>query len=78
MKFYSIIDWKIIHNLFKKLCLISDETIGAYDRLSIILRLTMLLIDFKIKVADIANQKKKISKIWILVSFGSDFIFCMG
>lgn len=51
----------------------SDEMIIADDRLSIVLRPTMLLIDFKIKVANIANQN--IKEIWILDSFGSDFIF---
>lgn len=37
----------------------SDETIVANDRLSIVLKPLMLLIDFKITVADIVNQKKK-------------------
>lgn len=43
----------------------SDEMIIADDRLSIVLRPTMLLIDFKIKVANIANQKK--SGFWLVL-----------
>lgn len=42
----------------------SDETIVADDQLSIVLKPLMLLIDFKITVADIVNQKKKTSGIW--------------
>lgn len=44
----------------------SDETIVADDRLSIVLRPTMLLIDFKIQVADIAYRKKK-SGFWLVL-----------
>lgn len=44
----------------------SDETIVADDRLSIVLRPTMLLIDFKIQVADIANRKKN-SGSWLVL-----------
>lgn len=57
----------------KKRIIYSDETIVADDRLSIVLIPPMLLIDFKIKVADIANKKKK--KIWIKVSFWFRFYF---
>lgn len=37
----------------------SDETIVANDRLYVVPRPTMLLIDLKIKIADIADHNKK-------------------
>jgi hypothetical protein len=39
----------------------SDETIVADDRLSIVQSSTMLLIDYKIQVADIAKKKNPVS-----------------
>lgn len=48
--------------------LISDETIVTDDRLSIVLKPPMLLIDFKITVADIVNPKKKKVLVQILLS----------
>lgn len=80
--FYQIVTWSKpqapdSHNKNNlKYPISSDETIIADDQLSIALKPPMLLIDFKITVADIVNQKKKTSGIWSV--FDSDFIICIS
>jgi hypothetical protein len=51
----------------------SDEMFVADDLLSIVQSSTMLLIDYKIQVADIVKKK-----IRFPLQFYSDFIFCMS
>jgi hypothetical protein len=64
----------ILYNIEYPFSSSSDETIVADDWLSIVQSSTMLLTDYKIKVADIAKKKK--NPVFSSILFRFYFLYC--